>query len=94
MVAAARAGRADVIVTENLADFPAAALPSPLTRQSLDHFLLDMLDLHPRLVINAVESVASRTGRSGPKMSASDIVAYLQARSTPAFSKRLLSELS
>jgi predicted nucleic acid-binding protein len=41
VVAAARAGRADVIVTDNLADFPPNALPAPLTRQSLDDFLLD-----------------------------------------------------
>ena len=47
VVAAARAGRADVIVTDNLADFPPAGLPAPLTRQSTDGFLLDMLDLHP-----------------------------------------------
>jgi predicted nucleic acid-binding protein len=47
VVAAARAGRADVIVTDNLADFPPAALPASLTRQSLDDFLLDTFDLHP-----------------------------------------------
>jgi predicted nucleic acid-binding protein len=41
VVAAARAGRADVIVTDNLADFPPAALPVSLARQSLDNFLLD-----------------------------------------------------
>ena len=40
VVAAASAGRADVIVTDNLADFPPDALPAPLFRQSLDDFLL------------------------------------------------------
>ncbi len=64
VVAAARAGRADVIVTDNLADFPAVALPAPLVRQSLDDFLHDTLDLHPGLVISAVRTVAGRTGRS------------------------------
>jgi hypothetical protein len=54
VVAAARAGRADVIVTDNLADFPLTALPASLTRQSLDDFLLDSLDLHPGLVVSAV----------------------------------------
>ena len=36
VVAAARAGRVDVIVTGNPADFPPAILPVSLTRQSLD----------------------------------------------------------
>jgi predicted nucleic acid-binding protein len=93
VVAAARAGRADVIVTDNLADFPPAALPAALARQSLDDFLLDTLDLHPGQVISAVRTVAGRTGRSGPPMTARDIAAYLQAHSTPAFGERLLAEL-
>ena len=77
VVAAARAGRADVIVTDNLADFPPAALPAPLVRQSMDDFLLDTLDLRPGPVIAAVRAVAGRTGRSGPAMTARDIAAYL-----------------
>ena len=94
VVAAARVGRADVIVTDNLADFPPAALPAPLTRQSLDEFLLDALDLHPRLIISAVRAVARRTGRTGPVMTARDIAAYLQIHGTPAFGERLLAELA
>lgn len=93
VVAAARAGRADVIVTGNLADFPPAALPAPLVRQSLDDFLLDVLDLHPGLVIGAVRAVAGRTGRSGPTMTVRDIAAYLQVHSAPAFGERLLAVL-
>jgi predicted nucleic acid-binding protein len=93
VVAAARVGRADVIVTDNLADFPPAALPAPLTRQSLDEFLLDALDLHPRLITSAVRAVAGRTGRTGPVMTARDIAAYLQVHGTPAFGERLLAEL-
>jgi predicted nucleic acid-binding protein len=93
VVAAARAGRADMIVTDNLADFPPHALPAPLTRQSLDDFLLDALDLHPSQVITAVRAIASRTGRSGPTMTAHDIAAYMHARGTPAFGERLLTAL-
>lgn len=93
VVAAARAGRADVIVTDNLAHFPPDALPAPLLRQSLDAFLLDSLDLHPRMVISAIRAVAGRTGRSGPAMTAHDIATYLQARGMPTFARRLLSEL-
>ncbi len=88
MVAAARAGRADVIVTDNIADFPPGALPAPLIRQPLDEFLLDSLDLYPGQVISAVHAVARRTGRSGPAMTARDIAAYLQARGMPAFGER------
>jgi predicted nucleic acid-binding protein len=94
VVAAARAGRADVIVTENLADFPVRALPAPLIRQSLDEFLLDSLDLYQDEVIDAVRAVARRTGRSGPAMSARDIATYLRTRGTPTFSERLLACLS
>jgi len=93
IAAAALAGRADVIVTDNLTDFPPAALPAPLTRQSLDDFLLDSLDLHPGAVISAVRAIAGRTGRSGPPLTARDIAAYLQAHSTPAFGERLLAEI-
>jgi hypothetical protein len=87
------AGGADVIVTDNLAHFPPDALPTPLTRQSLDDFLLDSLDLQSGRVVSAVRAVASRTGRSGPTMTARDIAAYLQAHGTPAFGGRLLTEL-
>ena len=93
VVAAARAGRADVIVTDNAADFPPGALPTPLIRQSLDEFLLDSLDLYPGQVVSAVHAVAGRTGRSGPAMTARDIAAYLQARGAPAFGERLLANL-
>jgi hypothetical protein len=84
VVAAARAGRADVIVTDNVADFPPTALPAPLIRQSLDEFLLDSLDLYPGQVIGAVQAVAGRTGRSGPALTTRDIATYLQARGMPA----------
>jgi hypothetical protein len=92
VVAAARAGRADVIVTDNLADFPPGALPASLIRQSLDEFPLGSLDLHPGRVISAVHAVARRTGRSGPAMTARDIATYLQAHGMPAF-ERLLANL-
>jgi predicted nucleic acid-binding protein len=94
VVAAAQVGHADVIVTDNLAHFPAAELPAPLVTQSLDQFLLDSLDLHAGRVVSAVRIVASRTGRFGPVLTAPDIATYLQAHGTPAFGERLLAELS
>jgi len=93
VVAVAWAGRADVIVTDNLADFPPDALPTPLFRQSLDEFLLDTLDLYPTKVVAAVRAVASRTGRSGPAMTAHDVAVYLQTHGTPAFGERMRTEL-
>jgi hypothetical protein len=68
VVAAARAGRADVIVTDNLAAFP----PSPCPRRC------------PGSPTRAVRTVASRTGKSGPAMTAHDIAAYLQKPSRGA----------
>jgi predicted nucleic acid-binding protein len=93
VVAAARAGRADVIVTDNLADFPPSALPASIARQSLDDFLLDLLDIHPGQVVTAVCAIAGRTGKSGPRMTASEIAAYLSAHGTPLFGGRLLAAL-
>jgi predicted nucleic acid-binding protein len=93
VVAAARAGQADVIVTDNLADFPPAALPASIIRQSLDDFLLDIFDLHPGQVVTAVRTIAGRTGKSGPRMTASQIAAYLSTHGTPFFGERLLAAL-
>ena len=94
VVAAARTGRADVIVTDNLADFPPGALPAPLTRQSLDDFLLDQLDLHSDQVVTAVRTVASRMGRSGPAMTVRDIATYICTHGAPAFGDSLLATLT
>jgi hypothetical protein len=91
VVAAAWAGRADVIVTDNLTDFPPSALPAPLTRQSLDDFLPDALHLGPSQVLTAVQAIATRTGKSGPAMTARDVAVYLQKHGTPAFGERLLA---
>lgn len=82
-----------MIVTDNLADFPPDALPTPLARQSLDDFLLDALDLQPSQVVTAVRAIASRTGRSGPTMTAHDIAAYMHTHSTPTFGERPLTVL-
>lgn len=54
VVAAAIHSGADLIVTFNLKDFPAAALqPYNLGAQHPDDFIFDLLDLHPALVCEA-----------------------------------------
>jgi hypothetical protein len=94
VVAAARAGGAEVIVTDNLADFPPTALPASIARQSLDDFLLDIFDLHPGQVVTAVHAIAGRTGKLGPAMTTAEIAAYLSAHGTPVFGERLLATLN
>lgn len=94
VVAAARAGRADVIVTDNLADFPPSALPASVIRQSLDDFPLDMFDLHPGQVVTAVSAIAGGTGKVGPRMSASEIAAYLSRHGAPLFGERMMAAVN
>jgi predicted nucleic acid-binding protein len=56
VVAAAIHGRADVIVTMNLKDFPAGVLaPLNLQAQHPDEFVLHLVDLAPGAVIRATE---------------------------------------
>lgn len=78
VVATALSGRADVIVTFNLRDFEDGALPGGLFSQSPDDFLLDLLDLHPDLVMAALRAVSSRSGRKGPKWTVDDVIGRLE----------------
>lgn len=62
VLAAAIRGRADLIVTNNLKDFPATALEVwEIEVQSADEFLLNQLDLYPEEVTNALERQALAT---------------------------------
>jgi hypothetical protein len=66
VVAAALRGRADLIVTANLSDFPASSLaPLGLETQGLDDFLLNQLDLDPDVVIRVLHAQAAATATSG-----------------------------
>lgn len=65
VLAAAVRGGADLLVTENLADFPAAATkPYDIEVVSQDCFLLDQLDLAPQQVRRALQRQVSRYKRS------------------------------
>jgi len=85
VVVAAIAGRADVIVTENQADFPSEKLPRPLFTQTTDTFLLDSFDLYLKPVLDAIRRVADRTGRLGPPRAARYIVQWLGKQDCPQF---------
>jgi hypothetical protein len=51
---------AEVVVTFNLDDFPEPALkPFDITAINPDEFLLDQLDLHPRVTVEALSRQAA-----------------------------------
>lgn len=93
VIAAAIVGRADVIVTDDRTGFPEAALPAGLSVQSADVILESSIDLHPALVVAAVEAVASRTERNGPTRNSPEIAELPARRGLRQFGARLLAEL-
>lgn len=83
VVAAALAGRADVIVTANLDHFPSDDLiPLGLIVQSPDDFLIDQWHLDPATVADAIVGIAVQTRR--PPL-APDTVLEILAKSAPKF---------
>ena len=68
---AAIAGRADVLVTDNLRDFPDEVLRSyAIEKCSLDDFLLDLLDLNPVAVVRALGNIAEASRQPSRDVSA------------------------
>jgi predicted nucleic acid-binding protein len=64
VLAAAVAGRADMLVTENLKDFtPESVVPVGITVAGQDDFLLGLLELYPDAVLDALRRQASRYRR-------------------------------
>lgn len=89
VIAAAVAGRADVIVTNDKTGFPQVLLPSGLLTQTPDTFLTYSIDLHPTAVTQAITNVAARTGRHGPRRSAVDLIDLLEHRGLTQFAAEL-----
>ena len=88
VLAAAIAGRADVIVTANVRDFPAEVLREySLEALSPDQFLLDHLDLAPGMVIRAVREQAKATRE--PALTAEALVGILDRCGVPQFAAEL-----
>lgn len=84
VVAAAMRGRADAIITANIRDYPVDAL-DPLNIEVIhpDDFLLDQLDLAPRVVLDVLREQAAHTRR--PALTPVDLIARLARAGAPAF---------
>ena len=77
VLAAAIRGRADVIVTRNLRDFPADRLaPHALAAQHPDAFVADLFEADPEAVLAAV--LGHRTALRNPLRSANEHLAALE----------------
>lgn len=84
VVAAAMRGRADAIVTANVRDFPEDVLaPLGIAVVDPDDFLLDQLDLAPRIVLDALREQAAHT--RNPALTPTDLLARLARAGVPAF---------
>jgi predicted nucleic acid-binding protein len=91
VLAAAVAGKAQVIVTQNIKDFPESFLaPFEVKAQLPDEFLLQLLYLNPHVVINIIKEQANDL-RNPPK-TMSDILETL-ALHAPIFVKEVHKEL-
>ena len=82
VVAAAIEGDAELVVTENLKDFPSAAMPEGIRAASADEFLSELLERSPGAMIDAVWSQATRKKR--PPISVRRVLAAI-ARAAPGF---------
>lgn len=85
VVAAAVLGRADVIVTFNLRDFPAKDIPGDIFSEHPDDFLLNLFGLYPDEVQDALEAIAARSGRKGPIRSVDTLLERLEKENVGAF---------
>lgn len=84
VLAAAIVGRADVIVTMNLKDFPQTLLePYEIEVIGPDEFLLDQLDLAPDLVLEAVRRQAEDSRR--PHVDLNALLEHLARCGVPQF---------
>lgn len=88
VVAAAIRGNAAAIVTDNVDDFPSAALvPWDLHVISSDEFLLDLLDLSPEAVLGSLIEITDK--RRNPPVTAMSLVENLESSCAPRFAEEL-----
>ncbi len=84
VLAAAVSCDADLIITCNLRDFPAAACdPYGIEVEHPDAFLLGLIPREPMLVVRVVRQQAADTGRRGAKLLASVVLDHLKSAGAP-----------
>lgn len=92
VVAAALQGRADMIVTANLRDFPTEVLePLGLEVQHPDEFLLNQLDLEPDITIAALHRQVAATQR--PRITVKVLLDQLSRCGVPQFASTAAGQL-
>jgi hypothetical protein len=88
VLAAAIAGHADCIVTDNLRDFPAEILqPFEIEAIDPDTFIIHQWDLHPVTVISAFKRMRAR--RKKPESTPDEFATALERAGLPATADRL-----
>ena len=81
-------GRADAIVTMNVRDFPIEVMDSlAIEVVHPDDFLLNQLDLAPRLVVDVVMEQAAQT--TSPKLTPIDLASRLARAGVPKFADEI-----
>lgn len=91
VVEAAVRGRADVIVTNNLKDFPSDALDLlGLEAQSLDDFLLNQLDLEPDITMRVLGTQAAEA--KNPSQELPILLEKICRAGAPSFAREALSQ--
>lgn len=92
VVAAALQGRADMIVTANMRDFPSGILdPMGLEVQHPDEFLLNQLDLDPDLTVATLHRQAAATRR--PAITTRSLLDHLGRCRAPRFAAAAAAQL-
>lgn len=80
VLAAAVMCSAEVILTENLKDFPTSKLPAPIRAIPARDFAHDTVRAHLTQSCRAVIAICDRSGRQGPKLTAPDLLTILDER--------------
>ncbi|MEU2198935.1 PIN domain-containing protein [Isoptericola sp. NPDC019482] len=92
VLAAAIRGRAEVVVTANLSDFPDQMLnPLGLHAVSPDDFLLDQLDLDPSSTLEALAAQAGAMRR--PPASIEDVLSSLERAGARGFAAEVRARI-